>query len=188
MRIKDFKRWKPYLGWYKCTCIEDRAEKIKEEKIITHYRIMSGRQSTKQLPRRKSDLYPINTKQENSKFNITFNIKYDQTLSFAGKCLLNTFKNKYIYYAIDDILYSSNLPLKEQESLLTLLHSSMLFLHNNHSINFFDIWIDSIYFNNINKNNKFLTNDSKNNKPITYITIKLYYITKLPVKKAEPIW
>lgn len=184
MRIKDFKRWKPYLGWYKCTCIEDRAKKKKEkeEKEKKKKSTRTGLSEGNPL------LYPINTKQENSKFNITFNIKYDQTLSFAGKCLLNTFKNKYIYYAIDDILYSSNLPLKEQESLLTLLHSSMLFLHNNHSINFFDIWIDSIYFNNINKNNKFLTNDSKNNKPITYITIKLYYITKLPVKKAEPIW
>lgn len=180
IEIEESLLWKPYLGWNKCTCSADLAQKRKEKEKIKSTR--TGLSEGKPLR------YPINTKQDNLKFNITFNIKYDQTLSFVAKCLLNTFKNKYIYYAIDDILSSSNLTLKEQESLLTLLHSSMLFLHNNHSINFFDIWIDSIYVNSINKNNKFLTNNSKNSKQVTYITIKLYYIAKLPVKKAEPIW
>ena len=35
----------------------------------------------------------------------TFQIKYDRKLSSVAKFLLNSFQNKYLYYAIDDILY-----------------------------------------------------------------------------------
>jgi len=35
----------------------------------------------------------------------TFYIKYEKNLSLVSKFILNSFRNKYIYYAIDDILY-----------------------------------------------------------------------------------
>ena len=35
----------------------------------------------------------------------TFQIKYQKNLSSTAKVILNSFQNKYIYYAIDDILY-----------------------------------------------------------------------------------
>ena len=105
-----------------------------------------------------------------------------------SKSLLNSFRNKYIYYAIDDMLYLLDSNTKEQENLLALFYSSILSLHNDFSVNFFDIWIDSIYINDSYKKNRFLTNDSKKLKQVTYITLKLYYITRSPIKKAEPIW
>jgi hypothetical protein len=36
----------------------------------------------------------------------TFQIRYEKKLSPIAKLILNSFQNKYIYYAIDDILYS----------------------------------------------------------------------------------
>ena len=52
----------------------------------------------------------------------------------------------------------------------------------------FDIWIDEIYINQESKVNKFLAENNSNFEPFSYITIKLLYTTKLPVKKPEPLW
>lgn len=38
------------------------------------------------------------------------------------------------------------------------------------------------------KVNKFLTKNDSNFEPFNYITIKLLYTTKPPVKKPEPFW
>jgi hypothetical protein len=121
-------------------------------------------------------------------YSKNFQIKSEKPLTIKAKLLLNSFKNKYIYYAIDDIktiLYSNP---SEQDNLLTVLYSSMLSLHNNLYINFFDIWIDEIYIHETNKNNRFLKNDSKNLQPLTQITLKLFYKTRLPFKKPDPLW
>merc|ERR1712127_296080 len=101
----------------------------------------------------------------------TFQIKYERKLSSIAKLLLNSFQNKYLYYAIDDILY---LPV--------------LSLQNNLSINFFEIWIDEIYISEIPKVNKFLTNNGQNFEPFCYITIKLLYIPTKPIKQKESLW
>ena len=76
------------------------------------------------------------------------------------KIVLNSFQKKYIYYAIDDILYSFQSNPNERDNLLAILYSPVLSLQNNFSINFFDIWIDEIYINEVSKVNKFLNNDS----------------------------
>jgi hypothetical protein len=68
------------------------------------------------------------------------------------------------------------------------LYSPVLSLQNNLSINFFDIWIHEIYINEVKTINKFLVTDSKNSESISYITIKLLYRTKVPVKKQESLW
>lgn len=118
----------------------------------------------------------------------TFQIKYEKKLSTVAKLLLNSFQNKYLYYAIDDILYLLKSNLVEQENLLNILYSSVLALHNNLSINFFDIWIHEIYINEAKSSNKFLVQDILNSKPISYITIKFLYRTKIPIKKQESLW
>ena len=38
----------------------------------------------------------------------TFQIKYEKQISSVAKFLLNSFQNKYLYYAIDDIVYLLN--------------------------------------------------------------------------------
>jgi hypothetical protein len=118
----------------------------------------------------------------------TFQIKYEKQLSSVAKFLLNSFQNKYLYYAIDDILYLLNSNPSERDNLLALLYSPVLSLQNNLSINFFDIWIQEIYINDVGKTNKFLQTNSQNFEIFHYITVKLLYRTKGPVKKQESLW
>lgn len=118
----------------------------------------------------------------------TFHIKYEKKLSSIAKLILNSFRNKYIYYAIDDILYLLKSNPVERDNLLSILYSQVLSLQNNLSVNFFDIWIHQIYINEISNLNKFINNDSQNLEQFTYITIKLLYKTSVPIKKPESLW
>jgi hypothetical protein len=118
----------------------------------------------------------------------TFQIKYHQNLSLTAKFILNSFQNKYIYYAIDDILYSLKSNQIERDNLLAILYSPIISLQNNFLVNFFDIWIRAIYIDEVSKTNKFLTDDSENLNKVTYITIKLFYKTRVPIKKQESLW
>ena len=152
--------------------------KCKEEFSITKKRKSITRSEGKPLQ------YP-NIDEITSK---TFQIKYENKISSVAKLLLNSFKNKYLYYAIDDVLYLLKSNPIEQENLLTILYSPVLSIHNNLSVNFFDIWIHEIYIHEISKVNKFLTRKSKNIEQFSYITIKFLYKTRLPVKKQESLW
>nr|YP_010472076.1 hypothetical protein Ycf88 [Navicula arenaria]UVG41541.1 hypothetical protein Ycf88 [Navicula arenaria] len=118
----------------------------------------------------------------------TFQIRYEKKLSSIAKFVLNTFQKKYIFDAIDDILYSFKSNPIERDNLLAILYSPVLSLQNNFSINFFDIWIDEIYINEVLKVNKFLNNDSSNFEQSSYITIKLLYIPAIPPKKSYSLW
>ena len=121
-------------------------------------------------------------------FSKTFQIKYEKKLSLIAKLVLNSFHNKYIYYAIDDILYLFELNQTERENLLAILYSPILSLQNNYSVNFFDIWVKEIYIDEVFKVNKFLSTDSQTSKQFSYITIKLFYKTRVPLKKQESLW
>lgn len=175
MRIRP---WKPCLVNQKCSCSEILAEKKKNKSKSNRTGLSEG----------KPLVYPANNELTNRKLLKTFQIRYDGTLTRYTKSILSSFQNKYMYYAIDDILYLLDAKSKERKSILEILYSSMISLHNDFSINFFDIWVDSIYVNDRYKNNRFLQNDSTKLKQATYITLKLYYITRSPIKKAEPIW
>lgn len=121
-------------------------------------------------------------------FQIRYQIRYEKKLSSIAKLVLNSFQNKYLYYAIDDILDSFKLNPSEGENLLAILYSPVLSLQNNFSINFFDIWIHEIYINEVSKVNKFLNNDSSNFEQCSYIIIKLFYKTSIPLKKPDLLW
>ena len=118
----------------------------------------------------------------------TFHIKYEKKLSSFAKLILNSFKNKYIYYAMDDISYSFESNPKERDNLLEILKSLVLSLQNNFYINFFDIWIYEIYINEVSKVNKFLKNDLSNLEQGTCITIKLLYKMPISPKKLDSLW
>jgi len=123
----------------------------------------------------------------------TFQIKYEKRLSPIAKVILNSFQNKYIYYAIDDILYLLKANPSERDNLLAILYSPILSLQNNFSINFFDIWIQEVYIEEISKVNKFLTvhwdsEHGQTSRQFSYITITLLYKTRVPVKKQESLW
>jgi len=152
--------------------------KCKEEFSITKKRKLSSRTEGKPF------LYP-NPNELTSK---TFQIKYEKKLSSIAKFLLNSFQNKYLYYAIDDILDLFKSNPTERDNLLTILYSPVLSLQNNLYINFLDIWIYEIYISEVSKKNKFLTNNYGNLEQFNYITIKLLYRTKIPIKKQESLW
>ena len=157
----------------RCKCKES-----KEEFSITKKRKLTNRSEGKPLQ------YPS----FNEITSKTFQIKYEKKLSSTAKFTLNSFRNKYLYYAIDDILYLLKSNPIERDNLLAILYSPVLSLHNNFSINFFDIWIHEIYINEISKVNKFLTNDFQNFEQFSYITLKLLYKTRVPIKKQESLW
>ena len=117
-----------------------------------------------------------------------FHIKSEKKLSSVAKLILNSFKNKYLYYAMDDISYSFELNSKERDNLLEILKSLVLSLQNNFYINFFDIWIYEIYINEVSKVNKFLKNDLSNLEQGTCITIKLLYKMPISPKKLDSLW
>jgi hypothetical protein len=152
--------------------------KCKEEILIT-----KKRKSTKRTDG-KPFLYPSHTEITCK----TFQIKYDQPLSSTAKLLLNSFQKKYLYYAIDDILYVLKSNLTERRNLLAILYSPVLLLQNNFSINFFDIWIHEIYINEGQKKNKFLTKNFSNFEQFNCIKIKLLYRVKVPMKPQESLW
>ena len=50
-----------------------------------------------------------------------FKSRYEKKLSSVAKLILNSFHKKYIYYAIDDILYSFQSNPSERDNLLAIL-------------------------------------------------------------------
>lgn len=152
--------------------------KCNEEISVTKKRKSTSRSEGKPF------FYPNSTELTSK----TFQIKYEKQLSSVAKFLLNSFQNKYLYYAIDDILYLLNSNSSERDNLLALLYSPVLSLQNNLSVNFFDIWIQEVYINEVSKTNKFLNTNYHNFESFNYITIKLLYRTKIPVKKQESLW
>jgi hypothetical protein len=118
----------------------------------------------------------------------TFQIKYEEKLSTVAKFLLNSFQNKYLYYAIDDILYLLKSNFVERDNLLAILFSPVLSLQNNYYVNFFDIWIHEVYITKSSKSNRFLNPKYKHLEQFNYITIKFLYTTRSPIKKRDPLW
>lgn len=118
----------------------------------------------------------------------TFHIKYEKKLSSVAKLVLNSFQYKYLYYAMDDILYSFQSNSNERDNLLEILKSLAVSLQNNFFVNFFDIWIFEIHINEVSKVNKFLNNDLSNLEQGTYITIKLLYKIPTSPKKLDSLW
>lgn len=180
MKFKRPQRfWKPHLGHLRCICKEHRElTRLSSKLKIKRTGVGEG------LP----ISYPLNELPDEKTFRRSFVLKYEGKLSSLTKAVLTSLTSKYIYYAIDDILYLLDAKSEERTNLLEFLYSSMLLLHNNFSINFFDMWIDKVYINQTYKQNRFLTNKSENLKQVNYITLKLFYIVRSPIKKPEPIW
>jgi hypothetical protein len=136
----------------------------------------------------RSEGKPLQYPNPNEITSKTFQIEYHENLSSTAKFILNSFQNKYIYYAIDDILYSLKSNAIERDNLLSVLYSPILSLQNDFLINFFDIWIRDIYISEISKTNKFLKQDDENLEKVNYITINLFYKTRVSIKKQESLW
>ena len=147
------------------------------------FSIIKPRKSTS-----RSEGKPLQYPKANEVISKTFQIKYQKNLSSTAKVILNSFKNKYIYYAIDDILYGLKSTPTERNNLLAVLYSPILSLQNNFSVNFFDIWIREVYIDETSKINRFLTNELQPSESFSFITIKLFYKIRIPVKKQESLW
>ena len=160
----------------RCRCKEESLETKKPKPTKT------------QRTHDRSIVYPFFLEKSDTVLTKTFQIRYDKKLSPVAKFILKSFRNKHIYYAMDDILYLLKSTPTERDNLLAILNSSILSLKNNFCIDFFDIWIDEIFINEVSKINKFLNNDSSNFEQRSYITIQLFYMSpKLP-KKQDSLW
>lgn len=202
---------RPWENHQKCTaqsyqCYCNKLNKLIEKRKDTVKSNRTGLSDGKPLPyqdglkiklKDKSEdsdqslkAFKLNDSWLNGQFLKTFQIQYKVPLSLTARNILTSFTNKYIYYAIDDILYLLASNPTEKNNLLAILYSSMLSLHNDFSINFFDIWVDSVYLNDNYQNNRFLKQKSNNENQITEttITLKLHYLTRTPIKKPETIW
>ena len=118
----------------------------------------------------------------------TFNVKCDTKLSPIAKTILQSFKYKLYYYVIDDLFYLLKSNPEERDYILQILNSSIIFLHNNLYVNFFDIYIYDITINEISKCNRFVNDTSESFKVSNSLTIKLAYQVKPVPKKLESIW
>ena len=167
-----------YYSDSRCQCNKQRV--LQERLVIT-------KPIKKNRKKKKGNRQGRILEYDQTIFKRTFKIKYKQKLSLLEKSILKNFQRKYFYYAIDDILYLLKSNTFEQNKLLLMLYSPIISLHNNFSVNFFDIWINNIYIQEITNNNKFLTIDQKQIS-ITYITITLLYKSSLPNKTREFLW
>ena len=138
--------------------------------------------------KKRSEGKPLQYPKSNEILSKVFHITYKKNLSPIAKVILNNFQNKYIYYAIDDILYTLRYNPNERDNLLAILYSPILSLQNNFSVNFFDIWIREVYIDEISKTNKFFQHESKTFKQSNLITIKFLYKIRVPVKKQKSLW
>jgi hypothetical protein len=163
----------------------DRRCKCKEEK--ERRKLLGIEEKPKPKAKNRCEALPYPDPDE-IQDRATFQIKYEKKLSPIAKLLFSSFKYKYLFYAIDDILYLLKTNPIERDNLLAILYSPIISLQNNLSINFFDIWVGKIYINEPPKINKFLTNDPKIFEEFSYITIDFFYKTRLPIKKKEPLW
>jgi hypothetical protein len=123
-----------------------------------------------------------------SRYYKRFQIKYPNKLSSKVKFILSSFQNKYMYYAIEDIFDCFSSPSNEQSTLLAMLYTVMLDLHNNLYINFFDIWIDKIYIIESYKENSFSNTDNVTFQPLSRITFTVFYRQNTPTQKLETYW
>ena len=111
-----------------------------------------------------------------SKFQVkTFSVRYDKELSKRAKIVLQSFKLKFYYYVVDDILYFLKSDQNECNYLLQILNSTAIFLQNNFSVNFFNIYVYDIQVNEISKINRFTLGEKEPVKISNNIIIKLAY-------------
>ena len=105
----------------------------------------------------------------------TFHFKSEKKLSSLTKLILQSIQFKHFYYVRDDIFYLLKSNMAERDCILQGLYSIVIYLQNNLSINFFDMWIYEVYINESLTKNKFMSQTSQNIKSYEYITIKLAY-------------
>jgi len=154
----------------------DSLDYVSQEKYVKLTAINDADRSTDPPKKRRVELtlnFPKN-------FQIkTFHFKYEKKLSSLTKLILQSIQFKHFYYVRDDIFYLLKSNIAERDYILQALYSIVIYLQNNLSINFFDMWIYEVYINETLTKNKFLIQTSQNIESCEYITIKLAYGKKL---------
>ena len=124
-----------------------------------------------------------------SKFQVkTFSVRYDKELSKRAKIVLQSFKLKFYYYVVDDILYFLKSDQNECNYLLQILNSTAIFLQNNFSVNFFNIYVYDIQVNEISKINRFTLGEKEPVKISNNIIIKLAYQVQSLEETLDTTW
>ena len=124
-----------------------------------------------------------------SKFQVkTFSVRYNKELSKRARIVLQSFRLKFYYYVIDDILYFLKSDPNECNYLLQILNSTAIFLQNNLGVNFFDIYVYDIQINAISETNRFTHDERKPVKLSNNIIIKLAYQVQSLEEILDTTW
>ena len=133
----------------------------------------------------------IKDSQENDNFEPifqTFNVKREKKLSSRAKSILKTWKGKAFYYVNEDILYLFKFNPVEQDFLLKILHSMVIFLQNATSTSFFDIYVHDVNITEIPGFNSSNRQKLENIDSIESVSFTLKCDVTPPPEKAEIPW
>lgn len=158
---------------YKCSCKKELWYQ-KKKRYSAQTKIKQGRPL----------FYPNQEKQACK----TFQVYYKGKFSDITKLILTSLKNKYIYYAIEDINLNKSLNSIEKNNLLSILSSIMIWLQNNQYTNLFDIWIGNIYLQEERSLNRFMESEIKTSINNTKVILVLFYKIRLPRKTSKSLW
>lgn len=158
---------------YKCVC-EKKLWYQKKKRYSAQTKIKQGR-----------PLFYPNQEKQSCK---TFQVYYEGKFSDITKLILTSLKNKYIYYAIEDINSNKSLNSAEKNNLLSILSSTMIWLQNNQYTNFFDIWIGNIYIQEERSLNRFMESEIEISINNTKVILVLFYKIRLPRKTSKSLW
>ena len=161
------------LAKYKCSC-KKKLWYEKKKRYSAQTTIKQGR----------SLFYP-NQEKKNCK---TFRFYYVGEFSDTAKLLLNSLKNKYIFYAIEDINSNKILDSVEKDNILSILSSTMAWLQNNQYINLFDIWIGNMYIQERKISNRFIKSKLKKSSDHTKLILVLFFKIRSPRKTPKSLW
>lgn len=113
----------------------------------------------------------------------TFNVKCKKKLSTTARKVLLSWNSKQFYHANEDILYICRSKPSEQDFLLKILHSMVIFLQNSTCTSFFNIRIHNVIITPT-KSSKI----SVSSKGVETITFKLSCRVTPPTEKLEISW
>lgn len=119
----------------------------------------------------------------------TFRLQLSSPLSPTLKPLLASWKDKYLWYALDDLLDVFRTQPTEQQRMLGLLAGPVIRLQNRDSIDFFKIWIQQVWMEETPVSpNRFLAADRRPSDSTTLITLELCYQESRITPKPTPLW
>lgn len=113
---------------------------------------------------------------------VTLSAKNTDLVSQNVNKILKSLRKRSFYKAVEIVSEIENTP--EQNYVLQILYSVVVYSENNHCANLLKLWIDDVYVKKTINSNQFITRDYQNIKYTYNIVIKVGFEYKdPPIKK-----